>query len=160
MQRSAKRGVPLQTFDLRVTARDGHEVLLNVSVFSFERKDRWFTIHLLRDMTREEHTREALEHFLDTLHVYGVGNGEQGKSIHAGPRIHFSPPSLPTVAKLTRREIEVLELLAEGLSTRALAQKLGVSPFTIRSHMESILLKTGLHTQAQAVAFAYRAGLL
>jgi DNA-binding CsgD family transcriptional regulator len=64
------------------------------------------------------------------------------------------------VARLTGREIEVLRLLAEGLSTMALAQRLGVSPFTVRRLIETILLKTGLHTQAQAVAYAYRAGLL
>ena len=64
------------------------------------------------------------------------------------------------MAALTRREIEVLELLAEGLSTREVGRRLGVSLFTVRSHVESILHKTGVHTQAQAVAYAYHAGLL
>lgn len=160
VQRSARRGVPLQTFDLRVSARDGHEVSLNVSVFFFERKDRPFAIHLLRDMTREEHTKEALERVLDTLRAYGVTNGQPKGDGSAVPEVFPLRSEASSVAQLTRREIEVLELMAEGFSTRDVAQRLGISPFTVRSHIERILFKTGLHTQAQAVAYAYRAGLL
>ncbi len=160
VQRFARRGVPLQTFDMRVTARDGHEISLNVSVFSIERKNRWFSIHLLHDMTREEHTKEALTRVLETLQAYGIDNGRPRTAGDPEPEVCPARSSVPSVAQLTRREIEVLELMASGLSTREIAQRLVVSPFTVRSHVESILLKTGLHTQAQAVAYAYRAGLL
>jgi PAS domain S-box-containing protein len=158
VQRSMKRGIPLQTFDMQVSARDGQEILLSTSVFTLERKGRYFSIHLLRDMTHEEQTKEALEKILDTLQACGITDGNRESfSIHP---LHPSSSQPPSVARLTRREVEVLELLAEGLSTKGVAQRLGVSPFTVRSHVESILLKTGLHTQAQAVAYAYRSGLL
>lgn len=160
VQRCARRGILLQTFEIEACRRDAQQVWLKVSVFSFERKGRWFAVHVLRDVTREEQTKEALGKILDTLRTYGVGDGGYGNEWNPG--LHVPAPSSrpPTVTQLTRREIEVLALLAEGVSTEELAQRLGVSPFTVRRHIETILLKTGLHTRAQAVAYAYRAGLL
>lgn len=160
VQRSAGRGVLLQTLEMQACTRGGQEVWLDVSVFSLERRGRWFTIHVLRDVTREEQRKVALEKVLDTLKAYGVDNGSREDFSNRGLQIYTSgsPPS--SVTQLTRREIEVLGLLAEGLSAREVAQRLGVSPFTVRRHIESILLKTGMHTQAQAVAYAYRNGLL
>lgn len=160
VQRSAKRGGLLQHVEMQVCTRSGKQVCLNTSVFTVAKKGRRFTIHLLRDMTREEYTKVALESFLDTLHAYGVGNGNQEALSNPGLHKPFLPLIAPKSAQLTRREIQVLELLAEGLSAKKLAEHLGISPFTVRRHIESILLKTGLHTQAQAVAYAYRSGLL
>lgn len=111
-------------------------------------------------MTRAEQTKQALESFIDTLHSYGVANGNRDGAGNSGTQIHKLPPHAPSIAQLTRREIQVLELLADGFSTKGLAERLGLSPFTVRRHVETILLKTGMHTQAQAVAYAYRAGLL
>lgn len=160
VQRSAKRGMCLQNIEMQTQTRSGDRVWLNTSIFTLKRKNRQFTIHLLRDMTIEEHTKELVENFLDRLRTYGLTNGKRKGCSGASPGDQFSTLNPPTVAHLTRREIEVLKLLAEGLSSKALAQRLGVSPFTVRRHVETILLKTGLHTQAQAVAYAYRSGLL
>lgn len=158
VQRAVKRGVLIQTFDLQVTAKPGNEIALGISVFAFEMSGERFTIHLLRDMTHAENTKAVLSNIYDTLRTSGIENGNPRVSAGGAPiRLLPVPPS---VAHLTRREIEVLQLLAEGLATRELAKRLGVSPFTIRRHIESVLMKTGLHTQAQAVSFAYRAGLL
>ena len=54
----------------------------------------------------------------------------------------------------------MLTLLAEGLPTKALARKLGISPFTARNHIQNILVKLGLHSKAQAVSFAFKQGIL
>lgn len=160
VQQSAKHGALLQTFDMQAIARDGREVSLGVSAFTLERKGKRYTVHLLQDRTREEHTKEALENFLDALHSYGVTDGDARGTGNPTLQSHNPVSDRSRVAQLTRREIEVLELLAEGLSTKDVARSLGVSLFTVRSHIESILLKTGVHTQAQAVAYAYRNGLL
>jgi PAS domain S-box-containing protein len=160
VRRSVKRGIPVQSFDMQVSTKDGEEISLSTSVFTLERNGRRFSIHLLRDRTREEHTKEALVKVLDTLQDYGITDGNRESPSKHVPQIHTASSRPPSVAELTPREIEVLELLADGLSTKDLAQRLGVSPFTVRRHIESILLKTGVHTQAQAVAYAYRAGLL
>jgi DNA-binding NarL/FixJ family response regulator len=64
------------------------------------------------------------------------------------------------VSALTPRERDVLTLLAEGLATGAIAEKLFISPKTVGTHVQRILAKLGMHTRAEAVAFAYREGLI
>lgn len=64
------------------------------------------------------------------------------------------------VPALTRRELEVLEVLAAGLSTEDGAKALHVSPLTIRSHVKSILGKLGVHSKLEAVTYALRLGLI
>jgi non-specific serine/threonine protein kinase len=48
----------------------------------------------------------------------------------------------------------VIELLAEGLSTRQIAAQLVISPDTVRTHLEHIMAKFGLHSRVQVVAWA------
>jgi DNA-binding NarL/FixJ family response regulator len=61
---------------------------------------------------------------------------------------------------LTRRELQVLTLLAEGLGSKAIAQELVISPKTVASHVQRILAKLGAHTRAEAIAIAYRDGFV
>jgi DNA-binding response OmpR family regulator len=61
---------------------------------------------------------------------------------------------------LTSRELQVLHLLAEGRSQSEIAKELVISPKTVGTHLERILGKLGVHSRAQAVAVAYREGLL
>lgn len=62
--------------------------------------------------------------------------------------------------QLTAREHEVLELLAEGASTATIAQRLVVSPHTVRNHVQRILVKLEVHSKLEAVAVALRLGLV
>lgn len=57
---------------------------------------------------------------------------------------------------LTQREHEVLALLASGLEARAIADRLVISPKTVDTHIERILLKLNVHSRTQAVAVAFR----
>ncbi len=59
---------------------------------------------------------------------------------------------------LTRRELEVLTLLANGASTNAIAEQLCLSPHTVRSHVRHILGKLGAHSKLEAVSIATRNG--
>lgn len=61
---------------------------------------------------------------------------------------------------LTRRELEVLKLLAGGLSNANIAAQLSISPVTARNHVTSIIEKLGAKTRLQAVVIASRMGLL
>ncbi len=61
---------------------------------------------------------------------------------------------------LTRRELEVLALLAEGLSPSVIAKRLFVSVYTARGHVKNVLRKLGAHSQLEAVAIASRVGLM
>jgi DNA-binding NarL/FixJ family response regulator len=63
------------------------------------------------------------------------------------------------LALLTRREREVLEQVASGLSNREIATKLHVEESTIRSHVKRILMKLELRDRVQIVIFAYETGM-
>src|SRR5262249_27193448 len=64
------------------------------------------------------------------------------------------------VEPLTDREIEVLELLAEGLSNKGIARRLGISDQTVKFHVASIAGKLGTHTRTETVRRAVRSGLI
>jgi two-component system, NarL family, nitrate/nitrite response regulator NarL len=62
--------------------------------------------------------------------------------------------------QLTAREIEVLQLLAEGASSREIADRLSVSPNTVRTHVQGILSKLQVHSRLGAAAYAVRHDLV
>ena len=78
----------------------------------------------------------------------------------AGNRREEEHEAHQTIEKLTQREIEVLEALAEGLDSEGIAEKLNIALRTERNHMASILRKLGVHSQLQALVFALRHGLV
>jgi DNA-binding NarL/FixJ family response regulator len=72
-------------------------------------------------------------------------------------RVH---PNGGNSRRLTRREVEVLRLLSDGLEQRDIAALLTISPKTVAIHIEHILGKLHVHSRAQAVATAYRENLI
>ncbi|HEX6679327.1 MAG TPA: LuxR C-terminal-related transcriptional regulator [Gaiellaceae bacterium] len=63
-------------------------------------------------------------------------------------------------SRLTARQQEVLELIAEGTPAKVIATRLGVAEVTIRNHIRAILLQLGCHSQLEALAEARRRRLL
>ncbi|GCL61735.1 LuxR C-terminal-related transcriptional regulator [Pseudaquabacterium pictum] len=69
-------------------------------------------------------------------------------------------PGAPLDEPLTRKEIRVLQLLAEGYSNSVMAEKLFVSDSTVRTHLRNINLKLGARSRTQAVAIARKLGVM
>lgn len=61
---------------------------------------------------------------------------------------------------LTPRELEVLQLLAEGASTGQVAERLFLSPSTVRNHVQNVLTKLDVHSKLEAVTTAVREGIV
>jgi DNA-binding NarL/FixJ family response regulator len=74
----------------------------------------------------------------------------------AGPR----EQSIALLGRLTRRERMTLKLLADGLGREEIAGRLGVSAHTVRTHMQNLYAKLGLHSRLELVHFAGRHGLV
>jgi DNA-binding NarL/FixJ family response regulator len=70
------------------------------------------------------------------------------------------PRAMPRRGGITKREIEVLRLVAEGLNNQTIAERLFVSDHTVHRHLANILNKLSVSTRAAAVAQAARRGLL
>jgi DNA-binding NarL/FixJ family response regulator len=76
---------------------------------------------------------------------------------HAPPD-HAEPPATPLTA-LTQREREVLALVATGLTNDEIAQRLVLSPATVRTHVNRVMFKLDARSRAQLVVIAYQSGL-
>jgi len=70
------------------------------------------------------------------------------------------PPAAALAGPLSEREIEVLNLIAEGQSNKLIAIALGISEHTVKTHVASILAKLGAASRTEAVSQAIRRGLV
>lgn len=71
-----------------------------------------------------------------------------------------APPAASHDSPLTGRETQVLQLLADGSRQDSIAKELFISPKTVATHIQRILAKLGVHSRTEAVALAYRDGLI
>jgi DNA-binding CsgD family transcriptional regulator/tetratricopeptide (TPR) repeat protein len=93
-------------------------------------------------------------------HFQNLGNGMEAHRLQERLRALSGPPARPAFpAGLSAREAEVLRLVAEGRSNRAIAQTLSLSEKTVINHLTSVYGKIGVDNRAAATAFAIRHGL-
>ena len=83
-------------------------------------------------------------------------------TVGATPSTQFEPLDFETLnlEPLTPREFDVLEHLAEGLTNREIAAKLGISHHTVKFHLTSLMDKLDVHSRTEAVTTASRLGIL
>jgi DNA-binding NarL/FixJ family response regulator len=107
------------------------------------------------------------EQLVSAIHVVAAGDALLSPSITqrvisefvkgTGPK---PQAQFPRLEDLTARELEVLVLIARGLSNAEIAQALFVSETTVKTHVARILMKLGLRDRVQAVVLAYEAGVV
>jgi DNA-binding NarL/FixJ family response regulator len=100
---------------------------------------------------------------VDAIRVVASGNALFGPSVTRRLLDHFAAheeKKAPSLDSLTERELEILRLLASGLSNAEIADKLVVNETTVKSHVSSVLRKLGVRDRVQAVIVAYDAGLV
>jgi PAS domain S-box-containing protein len=149
----AATGSPVNNYDTRVRTKSGDALWVNVSVLTYRASDNPtpLVVHLFRDATQKRESEQFTQQVLDAARHMRKGG--------------FSTPPAPASATpptqdLTDREREVLALLAQGLSTRDIAQTLSISPSTARNHIQNILHKLDVHSRLEAVTFAIERGLV
>jgi DNA-binding NarL/FixJ family response regulator len=109
----------------------------------------------------EEGTVQAVAHKswrLDLIHetISRVATGVPVRRLMAMPDMRSSLES----PRLTARELEVLQLMAQGASTIEIRHRLSISEHTVRSHVRSLLAKLGAHTRVEAIRRAHDHGLV
>jgi NarL family two-component system response regulator LiaR len=128
---------------------------------SFAQDDQLFPIiqagalgYLLKDASPGE--------LLDAIRQVSRGQAALAPSVARRVLEHLREPRSrePLPEPLTDREIEVLRLVARGLSNQEIAEMLVLSPATVRTHVGNILGKLGLSNRTQAALYALREGLI
>jgi DNA-binding NarL/FixJ family response regulator len=69
-------------------------------------------------------------------------------------------PVPPSLSGLTEREVEVLVLVARGLSNTEIGERLHVTPATVKTHVSRLLMKLDARDRAQLIIIAYESGLV
>lgn len=83
-----------------------------------------------------------------------------GRLIAAVSQLPVTPRASDLEALLTPREREVLTMIAHGMSNAEITRRLVLSEATVKTHVARVIMKTGCRDRAQAVALAYRSGLV
>jgi PAS domain S-box-containing protein len=143
---NASRGQPTGDFDVQCALPNGERRWLNVSIVVPKGKEQEFQIlHLFRDVTRRRQVEEFAQRVSSALREFMTdGNGQP--TADAAPSV---PPP-----RLSRRESQVLGLLAAGMSTGQIADALSVQPVTARNHISRVISRLGVANRLQAVVYA------
>jgi PAS domain S-box-containing protein len=128
-----KTGEPIETVDVQTKAKGGREIWLNMStlVLPITNRRDYRVIRMFRDVT-------AVKDLLALIRARLIGT------------LSAKDP----LGRLTRRETEVLQLMASGATNRMLATRLHVSPATVRNHTHNIFEKLGVPNRVAAITYA------
>jgi PAS domain S-box-containing protein len=152
VQQAVRRHHPVGNFDLQVETIQGRQ-WCNISVLIANNTGSVlpYAIHIVRPIDVRKRLELAMRDFI----VTGTGLPHEGvKALMSSTRAPASG------TQLTDREIEILRLLAKGLTTAKIASQLHISRTTVNNHVQHILRKLDAHTRLEAVRRAEFAGLI
>ncbi len=146
-----RSGGGIRQFDMQTRTRDGRTIWLNVSSLPVPSRKRgvFWIAHIFRDTTKQARVRQLVQELQAVLGSPGLPPVEIRSDL---------PPDVPATLPLTRREREILRLLATGATSARIADSLCISPKTVRNHIQHILEKLGAHSRLQALAIAFPPG--
>jgi len=141
---------PVHSFEItaRKASGEGLRLSVHVVVVLGPGEDDRELVYLLTPVLRRRKADEAIDRILSERTERAPGTGLQ-------PTEPRSPP-----VTLTPRQSEVLRLLANGANVDEIAGALGISVYTVRTHIQRILETLDVHSQVEAVARAFRDRLL
>jgi PAS domain S-box-containing protein len=155
---SIYKGKAHPNIDVYSQTRSGQGRWINVTTLAFPTSDQGMgqvIVHLFRDASGAKRAERLVDEISMAMRKLRRENEGSDLSMPApGPT-----PSLDRY-DLTQREQEVLILLAHGFSTQRMARRLNITSSTTRNHVQSILTKLGVHSRLEAVALAYKDGLV
>jgi len=163
MQEVEKGHPDVVLMDLRMPEMEGVEAIAELRRVSAN-----IRILVLTNYDEDEYIFRALK---AGAMGYLLKNSPQDEIVHAVEMVHqnhsYIPPHIAnrlteTIAReeLSHRELEVLKLAADGLTNKAIADRLFISAKTARNHITSCLFKLGAHDRTEAVTLAVRRGLI
>lgn len=146
----AGKGSPLPSFDIKVRTKNGVRRWVSVSILQCRTVGgELLVIHLLRDIHPHKVLESVTEKFLAQL---GSLTGRDIANL-------MSPAPVPHF-ELTERELDILRLLARGMSTVTISEELGISQTTARNHIQHVLDKLSAHSRTEAVLRAMNERLI
>jgi PAS domain S-box-containing protein len=133
----AQSGEPVQHFHMATRSSRGEPLWIDVSCVSIlsEGDEAPTIVHLFRDVTAA--------HQIELLVRRQLAQGA----------VAASEESVDLDGELTRRELQVVEMLRTGSTTEEIADKLAIRRTTVRNHVQNILSKLNVHTRLEAVAY-------
>ena len=140
-----------KSFSIKTSDSKGDQIVLSVNIVLVPSmcKKGWVVMHLLnRSMSTD--VLSSIDYAMSS------GNPAASSFSNAANTRHGEDE----VSRLTGREKEVLQLLAEGISLASIGKRLLISLTTVRNHMQHIQKRLGVHSQTAAVAYAYRHNLV
>ena len=149
----SNRSEPVSSYDTKVRTNQDEFCWLNMSILGLrlrQKREKVLIVHMFRDISQKKDDEILFNQILEKARHY------KDDSVNSKPDIDLDNK----VDLLTRRQQEVLNLLAQGLTTREIASRLSISQYTARNHIQHIFQKLHVHSRLEAVAFALKAGLL
>jgi PAS domain S-box-containing protein len=140
---SIRKAERVHDFELTVRRYNGEWLTVEVSITTLRRpgEDEVLVLHLFRPV------HEELERLSSGPELAAFENGSNRVDVRS-------------TSPLSGRELEVLQLLADGLTTAAVAERLEIRQNTVRNHIQNAFSKLDVHSRAEAVAVALRQHLI